>query len=203
MSEPRQSRARSSPRSSTDLLRLVIQEIIHHGNVMRPIIIWPRRSIAARDPHSGDARVGEDDAEEGQAFISRRGCDKAAVEQPPIGAEVLDQRTGFAVSVLIAGPAPIRQVHVREDRAEPLRRRRLGIVIGARHEEGRLGDVAVDGAKEPLEAERLEDGCIRLVAKGRHQTVERSLHKSRPRCGEEGATGCLEVSERGARDGGR
>ena len=47
----------------TLLLRLwlAIEEIIHHHDVMRPIIIRPRSSIAARDPHSGDARVAIDD----------------------------------------------------------------------------------------------------------------------------------------------
>src|SRR4029077_5686821 len=105
-------------------LRLAIEEVIHHDDVMRPIIIRPRRSIAARDPDSGDARVAKDDAEERKTSISRRGWDKVTEGPPPVGAEALDQRAGFAVSVCIARPAPIRQVNVREDRTEPGGRRR-------------------------------------------------------------------------------
>ena len=121
--------------------------------------------------------------------------------RPPSVPKHLDQRAGFAVSVRITRPAPIRQVNVREDRSEPIRRRRL--VIGARHEEGHLCDVAIDRAEEPLEAERLEDGCVGRVVKGIHQAGEWSLHKPRPRCGEEGAAVCQEASEWRSHDGGR
>src|SRR5215204_3842331 len=85
--------------------RFPIEEVIHHDDVMRPVIIRPRRSIAASDPDPGDTRVEIDDAEERHTGISRRGWDKAAVEQPPVCAEALDQRARFAVSVLIAGAA--------------------------------------------------------------------------------------------------
>ena len=104
----------------TLLLRLwlAIEEIIHHHDVMCPIIIRPRSSIAARDPHSGDARVAIDDAEEGNTSIAWRGRDKAAEEQPAVGAEALDFRAGLTVAVFVAGSASIRQVYVREDRAE-------------------------------------------------------------------------------------
>src|SRR4029077_12691991 len=99
-------------------LWLAIEEVIHHDDVMRPIIIRPRRSIAARDPYSCDARVAKDDAEEGKTSISRRGWDEAVEAQRAVGTEALDQRAGFAVSVRIGRPAPVRQVNVREDRAE-------------------------------------------------------------------------------------
>src|SRR5512141_3148726 len=125
-------------------LRLAIEEVIHHDDVMRPIIIRPRRSIAARDPNSGDARVVKDDAEERKTSISRRGWGKATEEQPAVGAEALDQRAGFAVSVFIAGPAPIRQVKVREARTEPGGRRRCRCVATAGHKELRLRDIAIN-----------------------------------------------------------
>src|SRR5262245_28653702 len=108
---------------------------------MCPIIIWPWGSIAARDPHSGDARVVKDDAEEGLTSIPRRGWDKAAEDQPSVGAEALDARARWTVSVYIAGPAPIRQVNVRENRAKATDHCRHSS-IGARYEEQRLGDVA-------------------------------------------------------------
>ncbi|HEX7767595.1 MAG TPA: hypothetical protein VF443_12840, partial [Nitrospira sp.] len=79
-------------------LRFAVQEVIHHDDVMCPIIIWPRGSVAARDPHSGNTRVGKDDAEEGQTSIAGRGRDKAAEDQPPINPEALDARAGLAVS---------------------------------------------------------------------------------------------------------
>ena len=75
---------------------------------MRLIIIRPWYGIAAGDPDSGDTRVAEDDAEEGQASIAWRGRDNAAEDQPSVAAEVLDDRAGFSVSILIAWPAPIR-----------------------------------------------------------------------------------------------
>src|SRR5262249_40046704 len=133
--------------------------------------------------------------------IARRGRDEAVEYQTSVGAEAFDQRAGLTVSVLITRPAPIRQINVREDRAEPIRRRRL--VIEARHEEGHLCDVAIDWAEEPLEAERLEDGCVGRVVKGIHQADEWSLHKPRPRCGEQGTAVRQETSEWRPHDGGR
>ena len=168
---------------------------------MRPIIIWPWRGIAARDPHSGDARVGKDDAEEGKASIAWRGWDDAAEEQLPVGAEALDQRAGFPVSGFLSRPAPIRQVNVREDRAEPAGRRRCCSIAGTGHEELRLRDVAIDWAEEPQGAERLEDGVVGRVVESRRQAGEWGLTKPRPRCGEEGAAGEQESVEWRARDG--
>ena len=52
-------------------LRFTVQEVIHHDDVMCPIIIWPWGSIAARDSHSGDARIRKDDAEEGKTSVAR------------------------------------------------------------------------------------------------------------------------------------
>ena len=64
-------------------LRFAVKEIIHHDDVMIPIIIWPRGSIAARDSHSGDAGVAKDDAEEGETSVSRGGWDKLLKINPP------------------------------------------------------------------------------------------------------------------------
>ena len=131
---------------------------------MRPVIIWPRGSIAARDPHSGDTRVGKDNAQEGQTCIAWRGWDKAAEDQPPIRPEALDARAGLTVSVFIAGPASIRQVNVREDRAEATDLCRHSS-IGAWYEEQRLGDVAVHGGEQPQRAEDTEDGAVGRIVK--------------------------------------
>ena len=73
---------------------------------MRSIIIWSRRSVAARDPHSGDTRVGKDDARERKTSVARRGCNKAAVNQASVGAETLDARAGLTVPFLSPGLLP-------------------------------------------------------------------------------------------------
>src|ERR1700752_2537289 len=105
MSESHERETRSSAIKLMERLRLAIEEVIQHDDVMRPIIIRPRRSIAARDPYSCDPCVAKDDAEEGKTSIARRGRDEAAEYQTPAGAEAFDQRAGFVVSVIIARPA--------------------------------------------------------------------------------------------------
>ena len=167
---------------------------------MCPIIIWPRGSIAARDPHSGDTRVGKDNAEEGQTCIAWRSWDKAAEDQPPINPEALDARAGLTVSVRIARPASVRQVNVREDRAEAADLCRH-ISIGAGYEEQRLGDVAVHWGEQPQKTEGTEDGAVGRIVEERSQAAlgsarRGSLRKARPRRGELGAA---RVQERGER----
>ena len=110
-------------------LWLAVDEVIHHDDVLFPIIIRPRGDVAARDPHPGDARVVKHDAEEGQAPIARRGRDEAAEQQLAVGVEVLHQRAGPTVSALLARPAPIRLVNVREDRAEASDRCRVAPLV--------------------------------------------------------------------------
>ena len=164
------------------------------------IIIRPRRDIATRDPHPGDARVVKDDAKERKAGIARRGWDEAAKYQLAVSAKVLDQRAGFPVSVFFAGPVPIRMVHVCEDRAEPGGRRVRA--AGARHEEVHLSDVAFYRAKEPHGAERLEDGFVGRVAKGRRQASEWGLHKPVPGVVKKAPRFTQEAGERRSRNGG-
>ena len=146
------------PRASVYRLWFAVQEVIHHDDVMCPIIIRARRSIAARDSHSGNPRVGKDDAQEGQTSVARRGWDEAAEDQPPVGAEALDACAGLTVSVFIAGPTPIRKVNVREDRAEATNLR-CNTSIGSGHEEQCLGDVAVYWSEQPLRTEGAKDGA--------------------------------------------
>ena len=99
-------------------LWLAVDKVIHHDDVLLLIIIRPRGDVAGRDPHPRDARVVKHDAEEGKAPIARRGRDETAEHQLAVGVEVLDQRAGPTVSLLLARPAPIRLVNVCEDRAE-------------------------------------------------------------------------------------
>src|SRR5262245_29986413 len=183
-------------------LRFSVQKVIHHDDVMCPVIIRPRSSIAGRDAHSGDAhgRVLIDNAEKGQTSIARRGWDKAAEEQPAVGAEALDFRAGLTVTVLIAGPAPIRQVNVRENCSEATDLS-WHVSIGAGYEEQRLSNVAVHWGEKPHRAEGAEYGAIGRIDEERSQaalrpTRKRSLRKPRPRRGELSAARVEECVER-------
>src|SRR5262245_55559004 len=182
-------------------LRLPIEKVIHHDDISLLIVIRPRGDVATRDPHPGDARVAKDDAKEGKAGIARRGRDEAAKEQVAVSAKVLDQRAGLPVSVLLGWPVSIRMVHVCEDCTEPGGRRMCA--AGAGHEEVHLSDMAFYRAKEPHGAERLEDGFVGRVAKGRSQARKWGLHETRPWCGEEGPAIDQEAGERRSRNGGR
>ena len=75
---------------SAQRLGFAVDEVIHHNDVMFPVIVRPRDDVAARDPHPGDARIVEHDAEERQAAITRRGRGKATEEQRAIDAKVSD-----------------------------------------------------------------------------------------------------------------
>src|SRR5438046_587505 len=129
--------------ASPNGLRFAVEEVVHHDNVVLPLIIRPWRHGAARDPHAGNACVVEDDAEKGEACIAWRGRDGTAEEQVIVGAEVFDPRARLPVSTLLAGSAPVRLVEVRADRAEPDGRR--GDVAAAGYEEVNFGDVAPIG----------------------------------------------------------
>jgi hypothetical protein len=53
-------------------LRLAINEVVHHDDVMLAVVIGPRGNIAGRNPDQRDAGFIELDAEEGQTSIARR-----------------------------------------------------------------------------------------------------------------------------------
>ena len=59
--------------------------------------------------------------------------------------------------------APIRQVHVGEDRAESPDQRR-GRAIGAGYEEERVGEVAADRGEQAQRTEGAEDGAVGRIA---------------------------------------
>lgn len=58
-------------------LRLAVDEVIHHDDVVPAIVIGPRRNVASVDPHLGDQRIAEHDSEERQTPIALRGRDEA------------------------------------------------------------------------------------------------------------------------------
>ena len=135
-------------------LRLAVDKVIHHDDVMMAIIIWPRGNVTARDLHPGDARVGKHDAEEGQAVGVRRGRDEAGEEQIAVGIEVFDQR---------GGACPAWGVYVCEDRAEAPHRC-WGNTVGTGYKEQTFGDVAAHRSEQPRRAEGAEDRAVGRIA---------------------------------------
>ena len=131
---------------------------------MVAIVIRSRGDIASFDPDPRDASVIKHDAEEGQVSVARRSRDEAAEEQVAVGAEVLDQRAGFAISALYAGSAPIWLVNICEDRAEAPDRCWLK-TIGTRYKEDSFGDIAADRREQPRRAKGAEDGAIGRITK--------------------------------------
>src|SRR3954447_20039681 len=99
-------------------LWLAVDEVVHHDDVMVPIIIRSRRDIAGLDPDPRDARVVKYDAEERQVSIAGRSRDETAEQQVAVNAEVLDQRAGVTVPAFHARAVTIWLVNVCEDRAE-------------------------------------------------------------------------------------
>src|SRR5262245_15243646 len=180
-------------------LRLAVDEVIHHDNVLITTIIRPRGDIAARDSHPGDACVRKYDTEEGKASIARRGRDEAAEQQLAVGVNVLHQRAVLTVTALLAGAAPIRLVNVCEDQAKTSDRRRYVARTG--HEEVHLSDVAPYRAEEAKGAERAEDGSVRRVVEDACEPGGRSLHEPGPvRRREERAASDLKAGERVPRE---
>ena len=58
---------------SADLLhdlRLAVDEVVRHHDIVRPLVIGSRSHVAGGDPHAGDPRVFERDAEEREARIA-------------------------------------------------------------------------------------------------------------------------------------
>src|SRR4029450_9483541 len=54
-------------------LWLAVDKVIHHHDVVLPIIVRPRGNVAGCDPNPRDERVVKHDAEEGKTPIARRG----------------------------------------------------------------------------------------------------------------------------------
>ena len=91
------------PLCSADL-RLAVDEIVHHDDVMLLIVVRPRGNIAGRDPDRGDAGVIKLDAEEGEISIARRGRNETAEYQPGVSVEVL--MDVLPLRLLSCGPGP-------------------------------------------------------------------------------------------------
>src|SRR5258705_14024195 len=84
-------------------LRLAVDEVVHHDDVMPAIVVLPRYDVPARDPYPRDPGIVEDDTEERQAAIARRRRNEAAEQEPfvvalaaVVGREEVDPRAGLA-----------------------------------------------------------------------------------------------------------
>src|SRR5206468_12121976 len=85
----------SSAESHLHLLKklwLAVDEIVHHDNVMLPIIVRTRGNIAGLDPDRRDTGVVKHDAEEGEASIARRRRNETGEDEFAVSVEVLDAR---------------------------------------------------------------------------------------------------------------
>ena len=59
-------------------LWLAVDKVIHHNDIVLPIIIRPRGNVAGCDSHLRDARIVKHDTEEGKTPIAWGGRNKAA-----------------------------------------------------------------------------------------------------------------------------
>ena len=186
-------------------LWLAVDKVVHHNDVVLLIIIRPRGNVAGCDSNPRDARVLKHDAEEGKAPIARRGRNEAAEQKFAVRVEVLHQRTGPAVSLLLSRTAPIRLINVCEDRAEATDGCCI-TPIGAGHEEQSFGDIAAHRSEQPRRAEGAEDGAVGRIVEERLKAALGSarcgsLRKAYPGCSKLAAAGVQERVERRYRGG--
>src|SRR5262245_49708623 len=155
---------------TVDLMKglwLAVDKVIHHDDVVLPIIIRSRGNVTGCDPHARDARVIEHDTEKGKTPIARRGRNETTEQKLAVGVEVLHQRARPTVSLFLPRPAPIWLVNVCEDRAEATDRCWV-TPFGAGHEEQSFGDIApyrserarrAEGAKDVVVGRIVEEYC--------------------------------------------
>ena len=139
-------------------LRLAVDEIIHHDDVSRSIIIRPGGLRAGSDSDTRDKRVLKHYTEKGKAPVARRSRDETAEDQFAVFVEVLHPCAGpTRTPAPLFRPKPIRLVYVCEYGTETTDRcRENSIETG--HKEQRFGDVAAYRSEKAQRAKRAEDG---------------------------------------------
>src|SRR5437870_3887506 len=115
---------------------------------MFAIVIRAWGNVAGFDADPRNPGVVKHDAEEGQASITRRGGDEAAEKQLAVGAEVLDERAGVAVTALPSRSAAIWLVNISEDCAEAPDLC-ADSAVSPRYKEQTFGDVASYRSEQP------------------------------------------------------
>ena len=73
-------------------LWLAVDEIVHHDNVMVPIVVRTRGNVTGLDHDRRDAGVVKHDAEEGEASIARRRRNETGEYEFAVSVELLDAR---------------------------------------------------------------------------------------------------------------
>src|SRR6266550_436226 len=177
-------------------LWLAVDEIVHHDNVMVPIVVPTRGKVPGLDPDRRDAGVMKHDAEEGQASVTRRRRNETAEDEFAVSVEVLDARA----CMLRANSNAIWLINICEHRAETSNCSRDS-AIGTRYVEGRFGNVAPHRCEQTGETEGLEDFGVGGIAKQHGQSAlgpagRRSLRKPQPGCFKLAAAGVQEHEER-------
>src|SRR5690349_8809851 len=116
--QPTQRRAVDATLGVRQMMWLSIDEVVHHHDVIRFVVVRTGSNIACGNSHTGDHRVRKLDPEERKTSITGRGRDKTAEQQTPIGTEELDQRTCTTVAMFVAWTTAIGLIDVSEDRTE-------------------------------------------------------------------------------------
>src|SRR5947207_4839030 len=148
--------------SVSEELWLAVDEVVHHDNVMVPIIIRTGGHVAGLDADRCDAGVIEHDAEEGLVSIAWRSRNGTAEQQSAVSIEVLDERVRPAVAEPRARTA-VWLINICEHRAEASDCCR-GDAIATWYGEGRLGDVASHRSEQTRRVERPVGWAIGRVA---------------------------------------
>ena len=140
-------------------LWLAVDEIVHHDNVMAPIIVRTRGNVTGLDHDRRDAGVVKHDAEEGEGSIARRRRNETGEDEFAVSVEVLDARA----SMRHARSNAIWLINICEHRAETSNCCR-DEAIGTRYGEGRDGDVAPHRREQPRSTEGPEDLTVGGIA---------------------------------------
>ena len=149
--------------SVSEELWLPVDEVVHHDNVMVPIVIRTGGHVAGLDADRCDAGVIEHDAEEGLVSIAWRSRNGTAEQQSAVSIEVLDERVRPAVAEPRARTA-VWLINICEHRAEGSDCCRDS-AIGPGYEEQSFGNVASYRSEQSRFAEGSEGGAVGGIAK--------------------------------------
>jgi hypothetical protein len=105
-------------------MRLAINKIIHHDDVILAVVVRTWSNVACCNSHAGYTSIVKYDTEKRDISITWRRWDKTAEQQLAVGAEILHPRAGSTVAVLFARATSIRLIDVSEDCAEATNSRR-------------------------------------------------------------------------------
>jgi hypothetical protein len=100
------------------MMWLSIDEVVHHDDVIRIVIVRTWRHVSCNNPHRGDPRIVKLNPEERKTSITRSGRDKTAEQQTAISTEKLHQGAGVTVAAFLPWTTTVGLIDVSEDCAE-------------------------------------------------------------------------------------